>query len=78
MLEKLQRLENNVAQLRRFQAKYTMQNVRADTHLAWALRYGLFEAIQIIIDVSCHLVTREGLGTPRNYAECIQSTGRCR
>lgn len=72
MLEKLRRLQHNIAQLRRFQARYTVRDVLADTHLAWALRYGLFEAIQIVIDVSCHLTTRDGLGTPRTYGECVQ------
>ncbi len=72
MLEKLQRMEHNIAQLRRFQTRYTAQEVTGDTHLAWALRYGLFEAIQIVIDVSCHLVTRDHLGVPQTYGECVQ------
>jgi uncharacterized protein YutE (UPF0331/DUF86 family) len=74
-LEKLKRLGHNVAQLRRFRGQYTVGDVTADTHLEWALRYGLFEAIQIVIDVSCHLVARDGLGTPRTYVECVQLLG---
>jgi uncharacterized protein YutE (UPF0331/DUF86 family) len=71
MLKKLQRLEHNIAQLRRFRARYSPQGVMDDTHLIWALRYGLLEAIQIVIDVSCHLVTRKDLGAPQTYAECV-------
>ncbi|MBN1484321.1 MAG: DUF86 domain-containing protein [Chloroflexia bacterium] len=72
MLARLQRLQQNMAQLRRFQTKYSAAGVMEDTHLEWALRYGLFEAVQIVIDVSCHLVTRDELGTPQTYGECIQ------
>ncbi|MCZ7612134.1 MAG: DUF86 domain-containing protein [Ignavibacteriaceae bacterium] len=37
----------------------------------WGLRYGLFESIQIIIDISCSIVANKNLGTPKNYSECI-------
>jgi hypothetical protein len=37
MLERLQRLEQNIAPLRRLQAGYTVQDVAGDTHWTWAL-----------------------------------------
>lgn len=72
MLERLSRLEENVAQLQRFRATHRLEAVRADRHLEWSLRYGLLEAIQIVIDVSCHLVSRDNLGVPASYGECIE------
>ncbi|RKY01130.1 DUF86 domain-containing protein [Candidatus Poribacteria bacterium] len=72
MLERLQRLEENVVQLRRFRETYSEEDVRRDRHLEWALRYGLLEAIQIVIDVSCYLVSRDNLGVPSSYRDCIE------
>lgn len=65
------RLETHVRELQRFRERYASDDVRQDAHLDWALRYGLFEAIQIVIDISCHVVNRHYLGAPASYAECV-------
>ncbi|MCS7291127.1 MAG: nucleotidyltransferase domain-containing protein, partial [Roseiflexus sp.] len=44
--EQLMRLETHVRELQRFRERYASDDVRQDAHLDWALRYGLFEAIQ--------------------------------
>jgi len=31
------------------------------------LRYGLYESIQIIIDIACHFVAFHNLGMPKTY-----------
>lgn len=64
-------LEAHVRELRRFRERHASDDVRQDMHLDWALRYGLFEAIQIVIDISCHVVNRHHLGAPASYAECV-------
>ncbi len=71
MLEKVKRLEDNLGELRRFQTTYSLQEVEKNKHLEWALRYGLLEAIQIVIDVSCYLVSKDNLGNPTTYADCV-------
>ncbi|MGQ9548635.1 MAG: type VII toxin-antitoxin system HepT family RNase toxin [Roseiflexus sp.] len=76
MLERLQRLEVNIRELQRFRQTYTREDVRRDPHLEWALRYGLLEAVQIVIDVSCHVVSRHNLGLPATYAECVDRLHR--
>jgi len=72
MQARLQRLEANVRELQRFRQTYALETINRDLHLQWALRYGLLEAIQIVIDISCHVVSRKNLGTPATYAECIE------
>ena len=37
------------------------------------MRYGLLESIQILIDLSCHLVSRFNLGSVKTYADCIEN-----
>lgn len=69
---RLMRLETHVRELQRFRERYASDDVRQDAHLDWALRYGLFEAIQIVIDISCHVVNRHHLGAPASYAECVE------
>lgn len=36
------------------------------------LRYGLFESLQLIIDLACSIVAKKNLGIPKNYSDCIQ------
>ncbi|KIM07245.1 MAG: hypothetical protein KU38_10980 [Sulfurovum sp. FS08-3] len=71
MLERLEVLENNIAKLKEYKSTITFQDLENDKFNEWSLRYGLFESIQIIIDISCHLVNRYNLGNPKSYGECI-------
>lgn len=72
MEERLAQLEAAIHELERLRRLYSPDDVYRDRHLDWALRYGLLEAIQIVIDVSCHLAARRNLGAPASYAECIR------
>lgn len=72
MLERLKLLENNIKGLSDLKSRYTLKDIQADKSREWALRYGLIETIQIVIDISCHLVSRYNLGNPSSYSECIE------
>ena len=72
MLERLHQLEINVHELRDFRLNNTLDDVKKNLQKQWILRYGLFESIQIVIDISCHLVSKYNLGNPKTYAECIE------
>lgn len=76
MRERLLRLDVNVRELVRFRQMYSHEDVRRDPHLEWALRYRLLEAIQIVIDLSCHIVSARNLGVPATYAECVELLSR--
>jgi len=69
--DKLKRLEDNLRELNSFKMNYTLEDVIADKVDEWGLRYGLFESIQIIIDLACSFVSEKNLGMPQNYSECI-------
>ncbi|MBC8382377.1 MAG: DUF86 domain-containing protein [Candidatus Cloacimonetes bacterium] len=70
MLDRLKVLERNVDILNDFRNKYSLEDLE-EREIEWALRYGLFESIQIVIDLSCHIVSKYNLGNPSNYADCI-------
>lgn len=72
MLERLHQLEINVHELMDFRLNNTLDDVKKNLQKQWILRYGLFESIQIVIDISCHLVSKYNLGNPKTYAECIE------
>lgn len=76
MRERLQRPEATLRELQRFHQRYTLEDIERDPHLEWALRYGLLEAIQMVIDISCHLVSQNNLGVPATYSECIEQLYR--
>lgn len=69
--DKLIRLEDNLKILRSIKDNYSLEDVMADKVDEWGLRYGLFESIQIIIDLACHIAAEKNLGVPKNYSDCI-------
>lgn len=71
MLDKLKTLEKNIGELRSLRSRF-LSTAADDLTEKWALRYGLFESIQIIIDISCHIVSKFNLGNPQNYRECVE------
>lgn len=71
MLERLFQLETNIGELEKFQQKYSIDDVKNDLQIQWALRYGLFESIQIVIDISCHLAAKYNLGNAQTYSDCV-------
>jgi uncharacterized protein YutE (UPF0331/DUF86 family) len=70
--ERLRQLETNIAELSAFRQSHTIGDIRQDTIKQWALRYGLLESIQIVIDIACHMVVHQNLGNTRTYAECFE------
>lgn len=72
MLERLQLLENNITELKKLKEEFQIEDVKKDQKKEWALRYGLLESIQIMIDIACHIVARQNLGNAETYTECIE------
>lgn len=69
--DKLKRLEENLLTLSTIKDNYTLDDIISDKVDEWGLRYGLFESIQIIIDLACSIVSEKNLGIPKNYSDCI-------
>jgi uncharacterized protein YutE (UPF0331/DUF86 family) len=72
MFEKLNQLDTNIHELRKFKADNSVKDIKNDLQKQWVLRYGLFECIQITIDIACHIVSKYNLGNPNTYVECIE------
>jgi uncharacterized protein YutE (UPF0331/DUF86 family) len=72
MNRRLQNLENNVAELRRMRSAFTVNDIKQDKTKEWALRYGLMESIQIVIDLSCHIAVKQNLGNAETYSDCVK------
>ena len=69
--DKLKRLEENLIILTSIRDNFTLDDIKNDKVDEWGLRYGLFESIQIIIDLACSIVSEKNLGIPKNYSDCI-------
>ena len=69
--DKLKRLEENLLTLSTIKDNYSLDDIISDKVDEWGLRYGLFESIQIIIDLACSIVSEKNLGIPKNYSDCI-------
>lgn len=76
MNKRLQSLEGNVAELRELQSAYSLSDIKQDKKKEWALRYGLLESIQMVIDLSCHLAVHHNLGSAETYSDCIRLLGQ--
>ena len=72
MLERIEILESNIYQLKQIKKTKNQDDIEKNRLDEWALRYGLFESIQIIIDISCHLNSKYNLGGVKSYKECIE------
>ena len=72
MLERLHQLETNIGELEKFKDQYSVADLNKNLQTRWILRYGIFESIQIVIDIACHLTAKYNLGNPQNYSECIK------
>jgi len=70
--EKIKRLEENLVTLEEFRKNTPLDDLLRDKIKQWALRYGILECIQEIIDISCALVSSNNLGNPKNYRECVE------
>jgi len=73
LLQRLENLEENIATLNTFKQKFTIEDVKTNKIDEWSLRYGIFESIQIVIDIACHLSNRYNLGSAKTYTECIEN-----
>lgn len=78
MLERLAQLDENLRQLESLKSSHTLDTVASVIHLQWAVRYGLIESIQIVIDTACGLCSRNNLGVPKNYGDCLRFLARSR
>jgi len=72
LLEKLKHLELNVKTLAEMKDTLTFEEIEQNKRYEWEIRYGLFESIQIVIDISCKIVLTYNLGNPKEYKGCIQ------
>jgi len=72
-IERLQHLDSNIAELEKLVSTLNIEDLKAKTTNQWALRYGLFESIQIVIDISCHLVSQNNFGNTNTYRDCIDA-----
>lgn len=77
MLDRLKMLEENVADLERFKKENSIEKLKKSKYSGWALRYGFQESIQVVIDISCHLVSKYNMGNPDTYGECIELLREC-
>jgi len=72
ILQKLKQLEENVKILQELKDEVSVEEISQHKRYEWELRYGLFESIQIMIDISCKITNYYNLGKPDNYRECIE------
>jgi len=75
MLERLIQLEKNLKRLEALRRDVRTQAGDVPTTSAWAIRYGLIESIQIVIDTACAICARHNLGAPRSYGDCLRLLG---
>jgi len=73
LLQRLENLEENIVNLNNLSKKFAIEDIRNNKLDEWSLRYGLFESIQITIDISCHISSKYNLGSAKTYTQCIEN-----
>lgn len=72
LTEKLKHLEENIKLLKEIKNTVSLDDLKLNKRYEWEVRYGLFESIQIVIDISCKISSFYNLGNPKSYKECIE------
>jgi len=73
LLEKIENLEENITNLKKIKKQFNINDIKTNKLDEWALRYGIFESIQIIIDIACHITNKYNLGVAKTYTQCIEN-----
>jgi len=73
LLQRLETLEENIVNLNTLKRKFTVEDIKENKLDEWSLRYGIFESVQIIIDIACHISGKYNLGPAKSYAQCIEN-----
>jgi uncharacterized protein YutE (UPF0331/DUF86 family) len=73
LLQRLENLEENIATLKTLKKRFSISDIKENKLDEWSLRYGIFESIQIIINISCHISSKYNLGSAKTYVECIEN-----
>jgi len=73
LFQRLENLEENIVTLNALGKKFDIEDIKENKLDEWSLRYGLFESIQIIIDIACHISSKYNLGSAKTYTQCIQN-----
>ena len=71
LLEKLKHLEENIKTLKEIKNSVSLDDLKRNKRFEWEVRYGLFESIQIVIDITCKISSEYNLGNPKSYKECV-------
>jgi uncharacterized protein YutE (UPF0331/DUF86 family) len=71
ILEKLKGLSDNLIILETIREELRSGTLGKRTE--WEVRYGLFESIQIVIDIACKVTSYYNLAHPKSYGECISA-----
>jgi uncharacterized protein YutE (UPF0331/DUF86 family) len=73
LYSRIELLENNIIELEKMKvhSEHEPDLFQKKTN-EWSLRYGILESIQIVIDISCHIVGKYNLGNPNSYGNCVE------
>ncbi len=72
LMEKLKHLEENIKTLKEIKDTVSLDDIKVNKRFEWEVRYGLFESIQVVIDISCKISSHYNLGNPKSYKECVE------
>lgn len=73
--DRVKKLEENISILEDFKNRYSLENVKKDKIIQWALKYGIYLCITGIGEIACGIVDERNLGNAKNYKECIAILG---
>ncbi len=51
--------------------QYSLADIKQNTVNLWAMRYGVLQCIQISINIMCFIISKNNLGAPAGFRECI-------
>lgn len=73
--ERLAHLQDGLEVLSKYQGT-TRQDLEDDTELRWLVQHGILTSVQVVLDLSNHLVAAMDVESPRDYRGAILALAR--
>ncbi|MGB9788466.1 MAG: DUF86 domain-containing protein [Dictyoglomus turgidum] len=71
-VKKLEEISNTLEELKN---RFSLEDIKRNKIIQWALKYGIYLCITGIGEIACGIIDERKLGNAKNYKECIALLG---
>ncbi|MGC9002454.1 MAG: DUF86 domain-containing protein [Dictyoglomus sp.] len=73
--DRVKKLEEIINTLEELKNRFSLEDIKRNKIIQWALKYGIYLCITGIGEIACGIIDERKLGNAKNYKECIALLG---